>query len=105
MFDEVGCLTPATITEAWKTLHHHQTPSPTPIFDTHHTDGMFGYVRPLNSKLFLDTPQLCETSLAPYRHECQFEIRVSTRASNISLEGVLCVHKCCAIATAKYCPG
>ena len=70
-------------------------------FYSHHTDGTFGYVRPLHPKILLETPKPCETSLPTYRHECQFEIRVSTKASNIALEGVLRAAKFCSIATAN----
>ena len=55
-------------------------------FGSHHTDGTFGYVRPLHPKILVETPKPCETSLPPYRHECQFEIRVSTTASVIAPE-------------------
>ena len=52
-------------------------------------------------KLLLEAPQPCETSLPPNRHECQFEIRVPNRASNVAPEDVLRAAKFCAIATAK----
>ena len=71
------------------------------MFDPQRTDGTFGYVRSPHPKLLRETPQLCETSLPPYRFECHFEIRLLTRASIIAPEGVLCAAKCDAIATAN----
>ena len=71
------------------------------MFYTHQTDRTFGYVRALHLKLLLEIPEPCETSLPPYKHECQFEIRVSTRASIIAQEGVLPAAKCCATTTAN----